>query len=238
MMIDINMNSMLKWWPTLKALADSGVIKVPATLLFPLELDVWSLLDGKALIGWDDYVKLVKRGAEVISPDGPVFLRTGHTSDKHDWVDTCYVDDYSRIGQQMFRLIEFSACVGIIGLPVDCFVVREFLPLNAKFTAFNGMPIAREFRIFCRDGKVEHCQFYWPKKAILEPSVPDWEQRLDELSELEGLEQASLYAQACAVSKAIGGYWSIDFTQHEDGSWYVTDMALGECSYDTRKDGE
>jgi hypothetical protein len=58
----------------------------------------------------------------------PCFLRTDHTSAKHSWNETCFVESFSNLGQHVFNIAEFSEIADMIGLPWDTWVVREFLP--------------------------------------------------------------------------------------------------------------
>jgi hypothetical protein len=120
------------------------------------------------------------------------------------------------------------------------------------FTAFHEMPITREFRFFVgkRDisdasdatakrirlpeyeAFIDHWQPYWPVHSIQEPSVEDWQERLEGESDMFQSEYDELSAIALkAVSGFYGGdAWSVDLLETERG-WFVTDMALAESSF-------
>lgn len=162
----------------------------------------------------------------------PAFLRTGHTSAKHYWNRTCSVSDPARIKENVRQIVEFSECCGFIGLPWDVWAVREFLPGDVEFVAFDGrMPVRREFRLFVRDGAIECLHPYWPADSIKdhEPSVPDWRELLAKMNEV-GDDRGEVESLALRVAAVLPGYWSVDVLATPRG-WYVTDCAMGDNSY-------
>lgn len=163
----------------------------------------------------------------------PVFLRTGHTSAKHQWKDTCHVPGPKALEAHVLRIVEFSECTGVVGLPVHVWAVRKLLPTIPVFTAFSGrLPVCREFRFFARDGRVQCWHPYWPEDSITghNPSCEDWKARLKQESFLcpEYLDYLSFKTES--ITRALGGYWSVDWLWTQDG-WYLTDMAEGEHSW-------
>jgi hypothetical protein len=117
-------------------------------------------------------------------------------------------------------------------LGFDGFAVREFLDLDWKFKSHHGnMPVAAERRYFARDGIVECWHPYWPPSSITMPSDENWQQLLSDLQATNPGEVDLLSSHASKISKKIGGYWSIDFCRHRNGTWYITDMAVGNVSY-------
>lgn len=118
-------------------------------------------------------------------------------------------------------------------------IVREMIKTEARFTAFNDMPITQEFRFFARDGVVASYQPYWPAEAFNEhaaPSIPDWKDKLEEMKVIDPDDLTTLGKVAAKVSSELGGYWSIDFLKDKDGIWWLIDMAEGDQSYVNRKD--
>ena len=163
----------------------------------------------------------------------PVFLRTGQTSHKHDWKNTCFVKDKPEMESHIVALLKFSHVADIIGLDRSTWVVREMLDLKTAFTSFYGdMPINCERRYFIRDGKVECHHPYWPKQAFDDYSNPlDWESQLTALN-YESLEEVDfLTEQSLKVAEKFKGYWSLDWALATDGTWYAIDMAPGDISF-------
>jgi len=68
----------------------------------------------------------------------------------------------------------------------------------------------------------------WELLAIL--------QQLAAISQLQPDEHATLERFAVAVGDAVLSYWSVDFAQDKHGGWWLIDMALGEVSYDSRRE--
>lgn len=160
----------------------------------------------------------------------PAFLRTGHTSDKHGWRNTCFLERESDLKAHVMELVEFSECCDIRGLPYDVWVVREMLPTIPLFVAFSRMPICREFRFFGRDGSYVCHHPYWPIDAIENASCSDWKRKLGEADYLSVDDLGILGDKTNAVTQALGGYWSVDWLWTRNG-WYLTDMAEGEKSF-------
>lgn len=214
------------WFP---AVQRSGVAYPRTVLVEDDGLNLFALtplLDGKTPSLFNTLVERIRVASGEVG--SPFFLRGSHLSGKHDWARTCYCASTEKIGLNIVGLVEAAA---MADQPLNCFAVREFLELRYKFTAFNGMPVAREFRVFVLDGDVLHLQPYWPPQSIRNPSVEDWEEKLAETSYLDEQEEVELEEQAVEVSAHIQGFWSVDFAQELGGEWYLIDMARGEMSY-------
>lgn len=216
--IDINaieQSSMLYWWEKVKNLP----IPKPRTIIVPFKdpgKDFQRLKEAARKIGY------------------PIFLRTDHTSGKHYFYKTCYVPSEDELVYHVNELLEFSDMAGIIGLPVNAFVVREYIELDWRFRAFLGLPIAPEYRFLVRDGKVERYFPYWPKSAIKffrDDGPSNWEMLLEQMYEETKGDIPLLSKYALLVAKAVEGFWSVDFAKARDGTWYLIDMARGEVSW-------
>ena len=225
----ITPNSMFYWWPIVKDLD----VSMPKTILirhegaFKGKLS-YSPIDGNPDQYFLDMFEGVKKAAKEIGY--PVFIRSDELSNKHDWKDSCYVETEDQLYSHICNILEFTAMA--FGLSFYGVAVREFLALNWRFTSHWGkMPVAREFRMFVRDGELECWHPYWPPSAILEPSIENWYAVLKEMQTLADGELAYLKDMAETVGKAVEGYWSIDLCQTKMGRWYMTDMAIGEDSY-------
>lgn len=163
----------------------------------------------------------------------PLFLRTGQTSQKHEWIETCFIKSQIQLLKNAQNLAEFSIMKDFKGgFPINVWVVRKLLKINPAFKAFYGMPITREFRYFIKDGKILCRHPYWPEEAF-KGMVKDknWKSKLEEMNELKNFEQEDLDIMAEKIAEEFKGFWSIDFLQDNRYQWYVIDMATGEDSY-------
>ncbi len=219
-------SSLLEWFPKIKYR-----IPTPGTKILKL-----NRAEISELLGMLDGVPLNQKLKDKIfkisnTMKEPFFLRTDQASGKHEWKDTCYVTDKKKVLRHIASLMEFHMCADIMGIPFKALVFREYLPLQSKFTAFNEMPVAPEWRYFVRDGKVECSHFYWVDDAIRNPSIKDWQPVLHQMHEISGLEKTKLERYAWMFGNRNPGYWSVDFalTQHFD--WVLIDAARGEVSW-------
>ena len=215
--------SMLYWYPRLERL------DIPMPKTWVVEIKGWEYygyLDGKK-----PFPKIKEVEGLIKTLPFPLFMRSDYHSAKHSWRDTCYLAVPERFGQQLYNLVEMHALEDIMGMPFNAVVFREFLPLRYSFKAFKGMPVAREFRFFCDKGKVLCYHPYWPPASIRNPDVMDWAARLEVLSAITEDEVKLLSAHIDQLKDALPEHWSVDFAQHQNGSWYLTDMALAERSY-------
>lgn len=218
------------WFPKIKELE----INVPKTVFVNADYgDLLSSLDGKLPASWPDLLERLSNAVEKVGE--PFFLRTAYLSGKHEWSNTCYCENLGSLDRNIVGLIEHTEMSFTV--PFGCFVVREFLNLNSIFNAFDGMPIAREFRFFVQDEKVLHWQPYWPADSIRDPSIDNWEGILQRMSILDSWSMDYLGYWVQQVGKKLGGFWSVDFAQHVDGRWFLIDMARGEESFYWDTDG-
>lgn len=215
------------WFPKIQAAG----IAVPRTEIIQTNCNLIDLLDD--LPPPKGYYALIEKLRITMDCLGyPCFLRTGLTSNKHDWEETCYVADPENLHQHVYKLVEFSAIADLMGLPTNVWVVRELLITQPAFYAFNGLPITKERRYFVRDGKVEHHQPYWDPEAIAgHTDHLGWQNLLAKLNDETDLEIQTLTVLSQQVAAAVPGYWSVDWLWTEDRGWVCIDMAEGEHSY-------
>lgn len=221
-----NKNNMAYWFPLLKQIK----MRVPDTILIHSGItDLGETLeDGNP----EKYRTFLDRLKSAINEIGlPCFLRTGQTSDKHSWKDTCYIDsdDDAYLLRHVANLVETSYMANIAGMPFDysIWAIRRLIPTTPVLTYFNGMPITKERRLFISNGKVICNHPYWPKDAFDDGITDEQIAILHSLDEKDG--EIELMAEY--VGKFFKGYWSVDFLQDVDGNWWLTDMAVGERSY-------
>ncbi|NLA24457.1 MAG: ATP-grasp domain-containing protein [Bacteroidales bacterium] len=222
-------NSMMYWYP----FAELTDIPMPKTIIIWVgNFNLLNMLDNHKPLP-NHIINFIKLGAEEIGY--PLFLRTDHASAKHDWKNTCYVPSEDVLMQHVYEVVEFNSMAGIIGLPFQAIVLREYIPLESAFTAFRGdMPVAKERRYFIRDGQVECHHPYWIEEAIKKETTTlpeNWQELLKELNKEDEEEINLLTFYAEQLGKYLRQYWSVDFAKGKDGKWYFIDAALGEQSW-------
>lgn len=206
-----------------KATYKDFVLNVPETYLFIAPDEIGEIVDGKDNDAFRRLVQDVDETRERLG--GEAFLRTGSTSNKHSWNESCHLTAHSRVRKHIAGLIDFSM---MVDLPYTTFAVRRMIDTVAETVAFEGMPIAREIRLFASEGKLICAHPYWPDEAFKgQPSVtPDQIAKLQAMPDMDELTKLSEY-----VSQQFLGAWSIDFLQDSEGKWWLIDMALASTSY-------
>jgi hypothetical protein len=247
----MNPNSMSIWLPVVEKVG----VPSPRTLLVPVDAEVLgSWMDGPDELEPDRHERLVVLLEELrqhASAFGfPLFLRTDLASGKHSWQSSCCCPDADSFLSHLYEVIQFNELAGLTGLDYSAIAFRELLPLESAFTAFDGLPIARERRFFVEAGEGVVCHHpYWVEDAVEEgdPAAadrsifysddiyqvelePDWRQLLAELND-ERRDPPYLGHWASAVVDLLGGSWSVDFARAVDGRWYLIDMALAAESW-------
>jgi len=182
---------------------------------------------------WADYMQQVQAAADCMGY--PLFMRTDLFSGKHEWEKTCYVAEGKDLGQHILDLVILGECMSLWGFNHRAVALRKFLNLDSPFVApgFKNMPVAREWRYFVRDGKIQCRHFYWVEDAVAQskPIIQDWQARLRDLQRMLPSEQLVLDRYAKRVAQALPGCWSVDFAFGADGTIYLIDMATGEDSW-------
>ncbi len=215
------------WYPKIK-----GKIPTPKThmKIFGWQ-DFWPLMDGHRPKEMDSLINFINESADDLG--WPIFLRTGLTSVKHYWEDTCFVKRAKDIERHVNEICQFSFVADMMGLDTDVWVVREMLPVKSVGTAFRGrMPITRELRYFVDGDKVECVHPYWPEEALIGrwnaiPKAGEYPSPIHSFS-TEEMNETELIAKKCG--DILGGRWSVDVLQTDEG-WYMTDMAEAYKSY-------
>lgn len=225
-----NRNGMAYWFPLLKQIK----MRVPKTILVHTgDADLSPMVDGQEPTNFDNfYNRLVSAIDEMGTP---CFLRSGMTSNKHAWDNSCYVTstDKKHIARHIYEIVEYSYMANIAGLPLDysIWAVRDLIKTKPLFTSFQNMPITKERRVFIKDGKVQCNHPYWLKSAFDRYSPEEWKLHGEELAFLSKEEEEELTSMATYVGKYFTGYWSVDFLQDVNGDWWLTDMAVGDRSF-------
>lgn len=213
------LNDISFWYPILKRIG----MRTPDTHLIYADPSIGTIIDGDKTPEFAQLAEDVARATQ--SYGGEAFLRTGQTSNKHEWRHTCHLTTDSDVSQHLARLIEFSM---IVDLPYSTFAVRRMISTAALTVAFENMPIAREVRIFVEAGKVACAHPYWPNEAFEGQNTVTTDQ-LEALQKMPPMDE--LTAMAEYTSRHFDGAWSVDFLEDVDGKWWLTDMALASTSY-------
>lgn len=217
------------WFPVL---VEAG-LPVPRTTILTMPPDaqkeIRNSFDGQGSIEGVRALKLFADDiAEAVSEFGyPFFLRTDHTSGKHNWEETCFVDCAEAIPTHLWRIAEYSEICDFVGLPWSTWAVREILPTIPFGTCpnYGNMPICREFRFFVDEGAIRCVHPYWPRSALDQGGASS-ELDYDALCRM-GDDIGDLAADA---GSALGGSWSIDILETKRG-WFITDLAEAHKSF-------
>lgn len=226
----MNPNSATIWLP---AIQKAG-LRVPKTIMIPYNHSSVACFidDGSGVEGdWDAVVSGVKKAAHAIGY--PVFIRTDLASAKHNGIKAFRATSRDTVGQCLAETIIDNEMKFGFGPGPTHIMVRQWLDLHHTFTAYRGMPVAREWRFFADSRTVFCAHPYWPEGAVENgmPSVDDWRPKLQMLNELP-----QNYGQLCSIAMhaaaACGGdAWSVDFAMDCDGEWWLIDMARMENSW-------
>lgn len=224
----MNKTSMNYWFPKIKHLD----FPMPKTEI-PVTKDFWNwikYIDGKESLSEDE--KQAIRDAAIKVGGYPVFMRSDLCSGKHEFEETCFVQNDEEAISHLWQLIDIN---GMSDCMMESIVIREYIPPAALFKAFRGLPIAPERRYFVRGGEVVCHHAYWPEDAILfwvdTKNPKNWRAKLTQMN-YESEEEITLLSKyAELIAQELGGEWSIDFMLSRDGVWYMIDMAMAQQSY-------
>lgn len=230
-------NSLLYWYPEIK-----DYFPTPKT---------WTLSPAN-LIGWmdngipDEWLARIKK---LIEGKYPVFFRTDHASNKHEWKESCIIHHEREIKLKISRTLDFNYSVD---LWPQHLVFRELLkPYGGSshrswggFDAFGGFPVGRELRFFIAEDKVQCVHRYWLHEVFVKDrwaarTVPrDWDSRWKKLYDIPASQISMLSGRIeNDFSPALKTEsWSVDFMYASRGNsgvyqWFLIDMALAPLSY-------
>lgn len=227
-------NDLAFWFPKLRAAG----LPIPKTIILTMpslaQECVFAGFDGEdgppgAPEAFKAFAETVRAAARELG-GAPVFLRTGHTSGKHEWAKTCCLADLALTERHLFALAEHSELCGFLGIPWDTWAVREFLPTIQYGTCprYSGMPVAREYRVFVDGGVLKCAHPYWPVEALIEggasPECVAAERRGNHHIPVDVINLAQ------RAGEALAGEWSIDILDTTRG-WFITDCAVAADSF-------
>lgn len=216
-------SSMLNWFPKIK-----DILPVPKTEILEISKDemfeIIGLLDGDMIS--EELHQKIKGATSKIGY--PLFMRSDQGSAKHDYEHSCHVVSEDKLLGNLACLFERHLMVDLWPVAI---VFRELLPLYSDFTAFKGLPIAKERRYFVNEGAVMCHHPYWPEGAIQHPRHENWVSLLEGMNKESKAEIKHLSEMAIKFAEAVPGFYSVDFAMTEDHTWYMIDAARGELSY-------
>lgn len=216
----VNKTSMLYWWPKVK---DIGIPMPRTEIVLQKEIKDWFSILEKELNDAD--YELVKAKAEELNY--PVFIRTDHSSAKHDYKDTCFVKSEKELSKNIRQLFEVNYCHNLYP---EALILREYIELDWKFKAFMCLPIAPERRYFISNGEVVCHHPYWILDAIEFyskdcPRPLYWQELLAEVNEESEEEITLLKGYSEKIASVLDGEFSVDFAKGKNGTWYFIDAA-------------
>jgi len=219
------------WFPKIEVAGINVPRTIFATLPSEAQIDLFNYFDGKEPVGLaDPFFARLTAAAEQIGR--PCFLRSGHTSAKHDWDRTCRLDVGDDIRAHVMAIIEYGEMSSLMGLPIDVWCVREMLSTIPVGTCpgYGNMPVCREFRIFAADGEILCHHPYWPMYALEQGDFKPNDLAFDYGEFCTTPDMPELLKMARNASNVCGGAWSVDMLETKRG-WFLTDMAEAEKSF-------
>jgi len=230
----INPNSAVHWIDAAEKACEFGEVRTPETEIVEFDfMDSLSILDGDPA---PDGIPIGELDTAACDLGWPVFIRSDLTSAKHsglDAVQACHADDVMPVVDSIMRDCARKS------MQPSAFLVREWVDIDDAFTAFDGLPIGTEFRVFAGPEDVQCAHYYWPEDSIQKPSLSDgeWQAAREELADVALPSAVRLTAQEAARHANKHDLldpmeiWSVDFALDENGDWWLIDMAVGADSW-------
>jgi hypothetical protein len=164
----------------------------------------------------------------------PAFIRTDLTSAKHSG-RSAYIVDGSDEGGLNYALLTTLSHAQLKSyhskIKSSAIMVRSLIKVKHDRTAFNGLPIGNEWRVFVDKHDVQCFHKYWPDEA-LQDHMDDNKPATDTSSDWWAWCRTDLLDAAKEAGKAMGGgKWSVDFTEDVNGKFWLIDMATAMNSY-------
>jgi len=230
----IHPNSALHWLDAAEAATEHSEVSTPDTEIVEFDfMDSLSMLDGDPN---PDGIPIGELDTAACDLGWPVFIRSDLTSAKHSGLDAVQAYDADDVMPVVDWIMRDCAKKS---MQPAAFLVREWIDIESRFTAFDGLPIGTEFRVFAGPEDVQCVHYYWPEDSIRKPSLPDseWQEAREELADVALPSSVRVAAQSAAryanKHDALDPLevWSVDFARDESGDWWLIDMALGVDSW-------
>lgn len=230
----LNPNSALYWLPAAREVTTEYDVAVPETEVVEFDfMQTIPMLDGEqpADFPWGEL------DDALCSLGWPAFVRTDLSSAKHDGLDGVRARDADDAGRLLELLVSDAARKM---MQPGALLVREWIDIESEFSAFGGLPIGVEFRVFATPDDHLETHYYWPEDSIENPSLPEslWTSARDQLAHARRPPWLGAAARMAAFEADFmhgidepDRAWSVDFARDEDGQWWLIDMALAEDSW-------
>lgn len=230
----VNPNSALHWLDAAEAATEHSTVNTPETEVVEIDfMDSLSLLDGDTDPEGIPQADLIDAARDL---GWPVFIRSDLTSAKHEGLGAVQARDETNVRPVTADIV--SDCAMKSMFP-SALLVREWIDIEAEFTAFDGLPIGTEFRVFAGPDDVQCAHYYWPEDSIRNASLPEdeWQEARKRAAD-EPLPSSVRVAATSAARHANKheatdplAVWSVDFALDADGEWWLIDMALAAESW-------
>jgi hypothetical protein len=184
--------------------------------------------DGEATPAYGLFLGALEAAGDAVG--WPCVLRTGLAAAKHLWRSACLVGGPAELDA---RVRATAAWCRRRGLPVRAWAVRQYVPLAAAVTVYDGLPVAREVRVFTRGGEPLCLHAYWTRRAVElgRPAGP-WLDAYDRVCEPpDGAERRVLLTLAAHAGRHLPGLWATDWAATLDGRWVALDAAPGDLAW-------
>jgi len=163
----------------------------------------------------------------------PAFIRTDLTSAKHSGKSAYKVESFEDLNDALLKTLSAAFLKSYHSkVKSSSIMVRSFINIRHDRTAFKGLPIGNEWRIFADQQGIQCSHRYWPKEAL--------EGNMDNGANLpeqptgypHGWLRTDMLDAARAAARAMNGLkWSIDFAEDVNGKFWLLDMATAMNSY-------
>lgn len=235
-------NEAIFWFPeTVK----TG-FRVPKTAFVRLPVEVWYdawalALDGKTEgPAWDNVIKAIKEAVPGFNPSEGFFFRTGGSSGKFTFNDSCRIsDEKSLVKAITYTWYENELC----GKPLSRWLMfREFIETdNNRPAIYCGLKLNTEVRIFwdADEKKVLGAFDYWYQESDRIKHVLEYQpEELSAYTEAESEVRDEVARLTPALidecrkrlpAMELEGQWSVDF-MWTGSEWVLIDMAVARQS--------
>lgn len=142
--------------------------------------------------------------------DRPVIIKDYVKSQKHRWVEACFIPSASdpvAVECVTRAFIEHQDDDLVGGLVFREFVELEPLSDHSK----SGMPLTKEFRLFCLDGKALYSSEYWEEGDYGQVDLP-----------------GGIFSDV--IVKVQSRFFTMDVAQRRDGQWIIMELGDGQVA--------
>lgn len=176
-------------------------------------------------------------GAAIYEIGAPAFIRTDLTSAKHAGRGAYVIEkpgfylDAMDWNHALLTTLSHAQLKSYHSkVKSSAVMVRQLINVKHERTAFNGLPIGNEWRVFADQRGVQCFHHYWPDEALT-GKMDDGGAPPPDIFDREWI-PTDVRDAAVQAAKAMGQLkWSVDFTQDVDGKFWLIDMATAMNSY-------